>query len=159
MSEYTGPWAVGMLAMWPATGDWARIMSVADDGGVSWIEGDPPVGDDGHDDDVSDAVPDASDGATIGALAGVVRELYGNPSLTVHRLPSFWQVRALNVHPNGRYDYSILGEDESEFAAWLAAYRAHKDPAGLTAQDIASLAPPSASPPVRDGGRESGGGR
>ena len=69
-------------------------------------------------------VPDLTDGATIGALAGAVREAYGSRRVGIHHLPRFCQARALNVYPDGNYDYSILGEGPDEGAAWLAAWAA-----------------------------------
>lgn len=66
--------------------------------------------------------PQPDDAATIGALLGAVREAYKDPTITVHRLPRMWQVRALVVHDDRQYSYSIRGEDETEFAALLAAW-------------------------------------
>lgn len=69
-------------------------------------------------------VPDLTDPATIGALAGAVREAYGSRRVGIHHLPRFCQARALNVYPDGNYDYSILGEGPDEAAAWIAAWTA-----------------------------------
>jgi hypothetical protein len=101
------------------------------------------------------------DSATVGALSGVVRSLYNEP--TMHARPAHvdrisdaepvivWYIErahkddhewlresgAWGSMPDGHRDPPICCDTEAD--AWLAAYHAHRDAAGTTANDIEVL--------------------
>lgn len=93
--------------------------------------------------------PDWADPATVGALSGVVRSLYNEP-----RLDTVWiDWTGLGGHAGfclGWYAFSSTAgtvtfetcvgggavQHPTREGAWLAAYHAHRDAAGTTANDI-----------------------
>ena len=92
--------------------------------------------------------PDWSDGATVGALSGVVRSLYNEPRLSAIYIDwtplsddKGWTLGWYEFHSGcGALVFvTCLGRMDpapTEPAAWLAAYHAHRDAAGTTANDI-----------------------
>lgn len=139
------PWQPGMLAVWADTGDWVRVLSVGDDGAIHWSEGDPA---EGVDPNLEHAAPDWTDPATVGALSGVVRSLYNEPRLSAIYIDwtplsddKGWTLGWYEFHSGcGALVFvTCLGRMDpapTEPAAWLAAYHAHRDAAGTTANDI-----------------------
>lgn len=136
-NKYTGPWAPGML-----TTDGQRIVVVD----VAWIVAVRydwiRQGGTGYDRWCIDSElgrgmrPDFGDGATVGALAGVVREMYGDPNAHATWDGDLWHVNArIDLDADAAFDGVAVADTEA--LAWLAAYHAHPS--------VAS----SASPPVR----------
>ena len=127
-TKYTGPWIVGML-----TADGDRIVRVDDGVVTGWQDMEATSW---H---VSSMVgeimaPDWADGGSVGALAQAVRSLYADPGMTCR----------YSLFHDGTVKWSILMgtmqqpgfEGPTEHDAWLAAYHAHRDAAGTTANDI-----------------------
>lgn len=92
--------------------------------------------------------PDWTDPATVGALSGVVRSLYNEPRLSAIYIDwtplsddKGWTLGWYEFHSGcGALVFvTCLGRMDpapTEPAAWLAAYHAHRDAAGTTANDI-----------------------
>ena len=95
--------------------------------------------------------PDWADPATVGALSGVVRSLYNEPRLSAIYIDwtplsddKGWTLGWYEFHSGcGALVFvTCLGRMDpapTEPAAWLAAYHAHRDAAGTTANDIEVL--------------------
>ena len=95
--------------------------------------------------------PDWTDPATVGALSGVVRSLYNEPRLSAIYIDwtplsddKGWTLGWYEFHSGcGALVFvTCLGRMDpapTEPAAWLAAYHAHRDAAGTTANDIEVL--------------------
>lgn len=128
-NKYTGPWLVGMRTR----GSNLRVYSVGGPYPLGISEGDdrarPYVGAIPH-----DAEPDREDGGTVGALAHHVRAAYSRPDIYARPLlPGGWVTYTPDGLDDGPWRFCF---GAIEFDAWLAAYHAHRDAAGLTANDI-----------------------
>ena len=165
-TKYTGPLAPGMLFLAVGDAPAVRVVNVPSlypGNDSDAIEVDAGVDEAGWftvrcDDTEPYAQPDWTDPATVGALSGVVRSLYNEP--TMHARPAHvdrisdaepvivWYIEraheddhewlresgAWGSMPDGHRDPPICCDTEHD--AWLAAYHAHRDAAGTTANDI-----------------------
>lgn len=144
--KYTGPWLVGMQ-----TTDGERIVRVDDGVVTGWCDMDTASW---HVTSLVGEVvrPDWSDAATVGAIAEAVRVHLHRPFLEtqVGADGNFYIVDfAPENEPQESPDWPTMRTDgtfgnnskpevcgANRGLAWLAAYHAHRDAAGLTANDI-----------------------
>ena len=155
-TKYTGPLAPGMLFLAVGDAPAVRVVNVPSlypGNDSDAIEVDAGVDEAGWftvrcDDTEPYAQPDWTDPATVGALSGVVRSLYNEPRLSAIYIDwtplsddKGWTLGWYEFHSGcGALVFvTCLGRMDpapTEPAAWLAAYHAHRDAAGTTANDI-----------------------